>query len=66
MLFNRVLRGDAFPAVVRGEALRDALVGPHHDAEAGPVQEPLPGLQKRMRVEFKFRTYLNCRTYTVP
>ena len=25
-----------------------------------------PGLQKRMRVEFKFRTYLNCRTYTVP
>ena len=24
------------------------------------------GLQKRMRVEFKFRTYLNCRTYTVP
>ena len=27
---------------------------------------PIPGLQKRMRVECKFRTYLNCRTYTVP
>ena len=25
-----------------------------------------PALQKRMRVEFKFRTYLNCRSYTVP
>ena len=24
------------------------------------------GLQRRMRVEFKFRTYLNCRAYTVP
>ncbi len=25
-----------------------------------------PGLQIRIGVEFKFRTYLNCRTYTVP
>ena len=24
------------------------------------------GLQIRMRVEFEFRTYLNCRTYTIP
>ena len=26
----------------------------------------IAGLQKRMRVEFEFRTHLNCRTYTIP
>ena len=26
----------------------------------------IAGLQRRMRVEFRFRTHLNCRTYTVP
>ena len=30
-----------------------------------PASAADPGLQKRMRVEFKFGTYLNCRTYTV-
>ena len=27
---------------------------------------PVPGLQIRIGLEFEFRNYLNCRTYTVP
>ena len=30
-----------------------------------PAHRAEPGLQKRMRVELKFRTYLNYRIYTV-
>ena len=39
------------PAGGREEALRAVMA---------------PGLQMRIGAEFKFRTYLNCRTYTAP
>ena len=56
----------------RGVALRVAarpgLAGrePVHLGWRALEESGTTGLQKRMRVEFKFRTYLNCRTYTVP
>ena len=54
-----VLRRDVEPGF---GALRALLA--HSLRRPGSVL--VPGLQIRSGVEFKFRTYLNCRTYTVP